>query len=188
MPRCKTAWFSVVMSTLNSVCYHEPSSGLQSFEALMDFWKPVPGLHVGISDSALTLQLDRILETVKPRTLLIERPIPEVLASFRKYLKGAPLMFDYDSGRAYLGEIAEVIEKFRGHSLVRTVSFDDLRDHDTTLDVIRWLAPGVEIMDLRQLMHMNIQADLGYVLGLLAKPHTHWYRKQWSTSAESAPA
>lgn len=176
------------MSTLNSVCYHEPSSRLQSFEALVGFWKPVSGLYVGVADSALTLQLDRILETIAPRTLLIERPIPQVLLSFRKYLKDSPLMFDYDSGRAYLGEIAERMEQFRNHALVRTVSFDDLRDQDVTLELIRWLAPGIAIMDLRQLMQMNIQVNLEHVLALIGNPHTNWHREKWNISGKYAPA
>lgn len=188
MPRCRTAWFSVVMSTVNSICYHEPTSRLPSFEGLVELWKPKYGERVGVSDSALTLQLDRILETVAPRTLIIDRPIPQVMASFQRYLEKSPMVFDYDLGRAYLGQIQSEMEKFRSHPLVRTVEFDALDDFDATQEIINWLAPGIEILDLRQMMHMNIQVDLGYALSLLDSPHTHWHRDKCKTSASSEKA
>jgi hypothetical protein len=165
------------MSTANSLCWHEPTAHIQSYDALVEFWKPKFGEIVGISDSALTLQLDRILSEIRPRTLLIERPIPQVMASMRKYFKGAELMLDYDEGRRYLGRLAEKIDQFRTCDLVRTVAFEALKDYDTVLDLITWLAPGIDLLDLRTLMHFNIQADRDHVIDLIKRPHTHWYRE-----------
>lgn len=165
------------MSTANSVTWHEPTSHLQSFDELVAFWKPKYGEMVGISDSGLTLQLDRILPEIAPRTLIIERPIPQVMISMRKYFKGADMMIDYDDGREYLGHIAENIERFRNHQLVKTVPFEALRDYQTVLDLINWLAPGIDILDLRALMYFNIQADRDRVLELIRRPHTRWYRE-----------
>lgn len=186
MPRCRTAWFSVVMSTIKSVCFHEPTANLQSFDDLIAFWAPDPGLHIGVSDSGLTLQLGRILETVQPRTLLIERPIPDVSLSLKKYFKGSSLMFDYDKGRALLGRMQESIDRHRDHPLVRVASFEALRDQETVAALAQWLAPDIDILDLRAMMHMNVQADREYVVGLINKPHSNWHLEPWKTSEKSA--
>lgn len=177
MPRCRTAWLSVATTTAKSICYHEPTATTDSFEQLAEMWKPSFGQIIGMSDSALSLQLDRILDVLNPRTLLIERPIPQVTMSLRKYLNGSKVAFDYDLGVKYLGKMQEKIDQFRHHPSVRTVKFDELRNYDTVLNLLKWLVPGEEFCDLKSLMTMNIQADRDYVLGLLEKPHTHWYRQ-----------
>lgn len=186
MPRCRTAWFSVVMSTVNSICYHEPVSRVESFEELELLWRPKYGERVGISDSAMMFQLPRILQEIKPRTLLVERRIPDVLSSLKRYFHGTNYMLDYDEGRKYLGKIQGIIDEHRSHPMVRTVKFEDLRDYETVKALIDWLAPGIEVLDLKSLMRMNIQVDVSYVMGLLRQPHTQWYREPCSTSEKSA--
>lgn len=186
LPRCRTAWLSVATTTAQSFCHHEPVPDLESFEALQALWRPLLGQSVGISDSCLSLQLERVLEVVSPRVLLVERPIEDILRSFRGYMAGLLHGFDYNIGREYLLELQAQIDRFRGHPLVRTMAFEDLTDYDKTLETLSWLVPGTDFPDLRSLMHMNIQVDRVYCLERANQPHNGWHRRQWNTSPKSA--
>ena len=149
-------------------------------------WRPIAGHSVGVSDSCLSLQLERILEEVAPRVLLVERPIEDILRSFRGYLAGVLHGFDYDVGREYLLELQAQIDRFRGHPLVRIMAFDALADYDKVLETLFWLVPDTDFPDLRSLMHMNIQVDRDYCLARVNQPHNGWHRQPWSTSSKSA--
>lgn len=188
LPRCRTAWLSVASTGARSICHHEPTPDTDSFEALQALWAPNFGSTVGISDSALTLQLDRILEVVQPRTLLVERPIEDVLASFRKYLASTPHLVDDTVGREYLETLQRGIDRFRAHPLVRTVAFDQLTSYRTVRELLEWLVPGEEFPDLPALMHMNIQVDRAYCIDRANQPHNGWHHRPWNTSPKSDPA
>ena len=179
LPRCRTAWLSVATTTASSFCYHEPVAHLDSFEALVDLWKPIPGHAAGVSDSCLSLQLERILETVKPRVLLVERPLMDIVASFRKYLSGCEQAFDYTAMVDDLVSLQREMDRFRHHPNVRTLAFGEMTSYKTVLESLRWLIPDTDFPDLHGLMHMNIQVDRAYAINLAAKPHTHWHREKW---------
>ena len=188
LPRCRTAWLSVATTTAQSFCHHEPVPDLDRFEALQALWRPLIGHAVGVSDSCLSLQLERILETVAPRVLLVERPIEDILASFRRYLDGTEQVFDYEVGREYLLELQAQIDRFRGHPMVRTMAFAALEDYAQVQEILTWLVPDTEFPDLRSLMRMNIQVDRAYCLKRANQPHNGWHHRQWSTSPKSDPA
>lgn len=173
LPRSRTAWFSVVTSTARSLCYHEPVARTASFEELASIWKPVAGIGVGVSDSALSLHLGRILRELEPRTLIVERPISDVVASMDNYMAGLPNNgFD---GHAYLMALCREIEAHRSHPLVKMVAFDDLDDYGTVSDCLKWLLPDVDFPDLKFLMTMKIEVRRDYVLGLVARGHNLWH-------------
>lgn len=182
LPRCRTAWLSVASTGARSLCHHEPTPDTDSFESLQALWAPAFGNMVGISDSALTLQLERIIEVIKPRVLLVERPIEDVIASFRKYLAGTPHLVDAAVGRDYLETLQREIDRFRDHPLVRTITFDQLASYQTVRGLLEWLVPGEEFPDLPALMHMNIQVDRDYCLERANQPHNGWHRRPWNTS------
>ena len=171
--RCRTAWMSVATSTPRSICYHEPTAHTSKFEDLIELWASAGSLSIGISDSSLPLYLGRILETVKPRTLIIDRPIDEVIESFDDYMMGT--RFDITQGRKWVEECLVELDRHRAHPLVRCVEFDALNDHDTVLDCLKWLVPTHDFMDVRFLMTMNIQVNRDYVMGLVARPHSAWH-------------
>lgn len=145
------------------------------------------GQSVGISDSCLSLQLERIIEEIGPRILLVSRPIEDILASFRRYLDGTPNIVDEAVGRDYLGELQLQMDRFRMHPLVRNISFDAMGDYSTVHETLRWLVPDADFPDLRPLMRMNIQVDRSYCLEMAARAHNGWHR-QCSTLSKSAAA
>lgn len=186
LPRCRTAWLSVASTSARSICYHEPSANVSSFEQLEALWQPKFGQSIGISDSAMTMQLERITETIKPRILLVERPLPELLTSFRKYLADSPIEFDYEVGGDYLMGLQAEIDRFRTHPLAKIVKFSALDDYETVRDMLAWLVPGADFPDLASLMRMNIQVKREYLFEQMTRPHNRWDLERWNTSRKSA--
>lgn len=164
------------------MCLHEPTAYTDSFEELAALWRPHLGISVGVSDSVLVFQLERILEEIKPRTLLIERPLDEIIYSMRRFLDGMSIIVDYKAGMQLLKDWALELDKFRGHPLVKTVEFSALTDHELVNDLLTWLVPDTEFVDLKSLMKMNIQVTKAYVQEQASSPHAHWYLEKWKTS------
>lgn len=175
LPRSRTAWFSVATTTPSSICFHEPTSRLQSFDELRDFWAPKFGVDIGISDSALAPQIGRILEELKPRTLIIERPVDDTIESFRAYAAKTGLHVDEESCRKFARASFEALGKVMAHPLVKTVSFDALDDYAVMLDAMNWLLPGTELPDFRTLMGFNIQVSAAGIEKTIGLRHTRWH-------------
>lgn len=174
LPRSRTAWFAVATSTHRSICYHEPTAQTSCFEDIVSLWNADAGISVGISDSGLALQVGRILRAVKPRTLMIRRPVCEVVDSLNAYLGPMP-KFDYSRATQWLEECDEALEKQAGNPLVKAVSFRDLDDPCVMDDAMSWLLPNHELPDIRFHANMNIQVKPDYVRNLLSKSHTGWH-------------
>lgn len=175
LPRCRTAWFSVLTSTPKSICHHEPVAITSSFDALVEIWQPKCGISVGMSDSTLTLQLDRIMDAVKPRTLMIDRPLDEVERSLERYMEGAGHAINAEAGRNYLLSLAAKMDEFRDHPLIKTVQFSELESRSVLLECLDWILPGMEFPDLDHLMKMNIQVRRDYVINQLKQSRVLWY-------------
>ena len=150
LPRSRTAWLAVASGAL-----HEPIS-LHGPAWIAD-WQD----GEGVSDSGAAPFLPFILKTVAPRTLIIERPRAEVVASLVAYF-----------GRPDLeGEIDALLDApLRGLSvespLIRRVDYHRLADLACVEDCLDWL--GCERpKNLAQLSHMNIQVEPCYVKALL---------------------
>lgn len=171
LPRSRTAWFAVATSTAKSVCYHEPTACLSSFAELVSLWTADAGMSIGVSDSGLALQLGRILRVVKPRTLMIRRPIGDVVDSFRAYMPG----LDYERGRRFLEECDEALSKSADHPLVRHVEFSKLDDPEVLSDCLSWLLPSADFPDAKFLSRMNVQVRRSYVADMVARPHNAWH-------------
>lgn len=139
----------------------------------MSLWKTDAGISIGVSDSGLALQLGRILSVVKPRTLMIRRPVGEVVASMKAYMPDPSL--DHARATRFLEECAEALEKRAMHHLVKKVEFRYLDDPEAMSDALDWLLPGYELPDVRFLAKMNIQVRADHVRDLLSKSHTGWH-------------
>lgn len=157
LPRSRTAWLAVVATTGAAICHHEPRSG--DFASARDLWASGDG--VGISDAGLGLHLSRILAEIGPRVLIVDRDPDAVLASFERFapdLVGEPAALRFRLAQL---QAALAIE----HPLIRRVSFDALHDQQTVADAMSWL--GVAPLNLPQMMHLNVQSDLGHTLAKL---------------------
>ena len=61
------------------------------------------------------------------------------------------------------------------HPLVKTVDYQELNSVEVVKDCIHWLTPSVRPpADLDQLMHLNIQADLGYSVQVASAAKLWW--------------
>lgn len=147
LPRSRTAWMAVVSGAL-----HEP-------ERLPLPWEG------GVSDHGLSLRLAEILETVQPRTLIIERPIHEVARSLKAYVGNS---LDLDLTRLCQGLIAMKAAMDIDHPLIKRVAFHDLNDISVVRDCLAWLG-APEPPNLPQLQHMVIQSDLGHNIDRLKR-------------------
>jgi hypothetical protein len=169
LPRSRTAWLAVVCSTATSICHHEPVDG--DIRAARALWAAPGGWdYVGISEAFLGLHIARVLEEIGPRTLIVERDPDEVLASFLRYvgLQGVRGPGEHDGLKAQLRLLRERLDAIPiDHPLVRRVAYGDLEDRDAVQVALGWLMPGVELLNLDQMLHMNVQSDLSFSLGKL---------------------
>lgn len=174
LPRSRTAWMALLTSTApRTICHHEPSADTQSFEDLVALWRE-PGFdRVGMSDSTLGFQLERITKEIDPRILVIERPIAEVRGSMLKYLAG--LDFSINRMDDYLAELSAALE-FK-HDDIARIPYADLKDRETLLFALAWILPDVEWPNLDSIMGMNVQVDRAYAMARASTPHSHWYRR-----------
>ncbi len=176
LPRSRTAWWSVVASTPQSICLHEPLRVCASFEELRAVWFSLSLPYVGLSDSGLTFQLGRILSEIEPRTLIVERDTGDALISFERYMDGAE--FDRPKAIDFFRDCARILGAFHDHPLVKVVRFDDLQNFDVVQDAYRWLMPGNHWPLRTDLLQMNVQADRAHFLAAAAKPQSFWWCQQ----------
>jgi hypothetical protein len=146
LPRSRTAWWAVVTGAL-----HEPISRRGRL------WPWHDG--EGFSDSGAAMHLDEILNLLAPRTLIVERPRAEVLASAWAYL--APLkLTDKEAFWRLLDHASANLDAARS-PLIKRVAYRDLGDIETVRACLDWLGVA-EPRHLEQLLHMNIQSDLNW--------------------------
>lgn len=156
LPRSRTAWWAVACSAGGRYCEHEPVS------------KCWHSTRPGIADSGLAVHLQQIVTEMKPRTLIVERPRAEVLASFREYVRPTGQANSARFMEAAEALIEPMIEALKfEHPLIKRVAFADLESEAVLVDCFQWLQVPVPV-GLRQLMHMNIQSPLAHNLAMLA--------------------
>jgi hypothetical protein len=148
MPRCRAAWLSVLCTTGSSLCYYGPSREFQNVRDVAalyasDFYK-----NIGIADSDLSFALPWLLETIKPRTVLLDRDAAEVEAD--EMIGGSPR------------EAREKIQQFRNHPLVMFVPFEALELKRVIQKIFWHLMPGESFDEVRfeQLEKMRIDSRL----------------------------
>ena len=154
LPRSRTAWMAVAMTASRTFCRHEPR--YDSVRDLKDLWYSNYYQYVGISDSGLGLKLQWIMDEIKPRVLIIDRAIEDVIRS------GAKLGVH---NRKYIEDLYSAIAPFRFHPNTRIVNFEDLDDLNIIRSIHKHLMPHAFFYDehVKQLMHMNIQVSLDYI-------------------------
>lgn len=159
LPRSRTAWLTAAANTVaDTMCLHEVTADLPRWQSIFGIWEePWDAFHVGIADSALGFRLSEIIAYAAPRILIVERPQAEVEESLARI--GV-------AKSNYCTLLAEKLEVFKTHPLVRHVAYANLAD---TAEVVRCMAhllPGATICEAKiaALQCLNIQADIGRAL------------------------
>lgn len=148
---------------------------MDSFEALKEFWIPRYGVDIGISDSALSLQTGRILDELKPRTLVIIRPVQDYVASLVKYATGNKIKFSEEWCREFGERSAASLAAIKSHPLVKTVKYSALDDFSVMEACMKWVLPNAEFPDLKPLMGMNIQVAVVEARRIANSEHNSWH-------------
>lgn len=153
LPRSRTAWMAAYCSQGRTLCFHEPITQIESLHDLRRLYDSPYYDHIGISDSGLGFHIGWILEHLKPRTLIIDRPRRDVEKSLKRL--GFPA-----TNQAALLE--RELDRWSDHPLVRTVPYA-LLDRGGTMERL-WahLMPGAPFDRVRfeSFCDLNIQADL----------------------------
>ena len=178
LPRSRTAWMAVAATTADSVCKHEPTMHYASFEALLEWWAADVHVLRGVSDSGLGMMLPEILNALGCRTLVVERPLEDVERSIYQLWDEHGVVGNQLLVRRRLNALDEVLARHRRHRLVKVVDFDDLCSPHVVAEALDWIMPMVAAPNLRELVRMNIQADLRYSLA-----HAYGSSQWWMPEA-----
>ena len=154
LPRSKTAWMSVVCSTVpGAICYHEPIVKYHRWECCFDIWESSKYRYVGVSDSSLAFQFERIIAQANPRILIIHRDLDDVKRSLRAL--GGPQS-------NYPEILSEKLRRYMTHPSVAWIEFEKLKDPAFIEQCLAYLMPGclIDHEKIEELIHMNIQEDM----------------------------
>ena len=144
LPRSRTAWWAVVTGAI-----HEP--------------KIIPKPWGGVSDSGLGIFLPGMIHSFRPRTLIVERPKADVMASLKAYLR--PVAMNWDNVSVQLDQLLTALSM--ESPLIKRVAFKDLNDLETVRECLDHLHVP-EPRNLEQMLHMVVNSSLDYNLALLA--------------------
>lgn len=152
LPRSRTAWLSVLMTTGNSICFHEPSRDFESLDDMEGKFKSESHQYVGISDSGLGFLIGGIVKRFNPRILIVERPIQEVEDSLN--FIGLPATNYCELLKAELDAVHDM-------PTIMRVPFELLKDKNVIQRIFWHLTPGMPFDEERYnaLTWMNIQTD-----------------------------
>ena len=162
LPRSRTAWLSVLCTTGNAICYHEPSICFDDIADLRDFYDKGTARYIGASDAGLGFFLSWILENIKPRTLIVDRDVDEVNRSLSRIgLKPKNSMT----------LLHRELRKFQSHPLVMWVPFFALERKHIVQKIFSHLMPGEDFDETRyeHLSSMNIQVDFAKKVAQIRK-------------------
>lgn len=173
LPRSRTAWWSVVASGPLSTCLHEPVKDCQSYADFRELWLGMQMPFAGVSDSALGVQLGRILDDVKPRTLIVERDTDEAIRSFGDYMDGVPI--DREAAAKLFRKLAAELRRHHQHELVKVVPFAALNIFDVAKECYEWLMPGNPWAMREDLFQMRVNVKRSHVLESVKKEHSGWH-------------
>lgn len=181
LPRSRTAWLSVLTTTAKSICFHEPVQRCESYADFKRVFDDDRYQHVGVADSALILQIGRILNDFRPKTLIVRRNPVDCARSLRRYF-GADLgSFDVEN---YCHTMDEHLGRYIGVRGVQFVDYEDFGKPEAIAAVLAYLLPGVPQPKMRELMSMNVQAMKSDVLASAKKGHPNWHLdRSWESAA-----
>jgi hypothetical protein len=174
LPRSRTAWWSQLATTRNSLCIHEPTPHLKDFDALKRLWTSVHYDYVGMSDAALGFQISRILTEIEPRTLIIHRRLEDSLISFQNFMQDD----SFDAGRAtvHLNRLSGCLNAVERHPLVRVVAYDQLNDVETVKHLFHWLLYGhADLSRVEPMMRLNVQVRQVAAVREAKIKHSGWH-------------
>jgi len=153
LPRSRTAWMSVLCTTGRAFCAHEPSAKFRTVDDIADFYDTDAYDYIGASDATLGLFLPWILEHIKPRVLIIDRPLEDCQLSFERAI-GLPRTTLVE--REY-----EMLQSLPANPLVKRVWYEHLDLPRVVAGCFFHLLPGLPFDEERaaELARLNIQVD-----------------------------
>lgn len=153
LPRSRTAWLSVLCTTGDSICYHEPTSTMNDIKELADVYDKPSLKYVGASDSGLGFFLPWVMEAINPRTVIIDRGLDEVRQSLVK------CGITKEGG---LRMLMDCLNRYKYHPSVLWVPYKALDNKRWIEKIWMHLMPGLVFDEGRyeQLAHMNITVDI----------------------------
>jgi hypothetical protein len=153
LPRSRTAWLSVYMTTGRAVCYHDACAKIERIEDVEAVFASDFYHYVGIADSALGFYLPWILQNIGPRTLIVERDPDEVSNSLAAL--GMPKT-------KLPNRLLASLKEFRGHPLVMWVPYRLLDEKRVMEKAFLHLLPGEAFDERRhdEMAKLNIQTDM----------------------------
>lgn len=130
LPRTRTAWLSILLSSGPSICHHEallrcePSSPIFDLRAILSN-VPHPHKYVGDSDSGLPLYFPKLKQTwPSAKYVLVERPFTEAFKSHRRAFP----CFKSEKVRQAFDLIAQGLEVMKPATDNIVVNYDQLND------------------------------------------------------------
>lgn len=173
LPRSRTAWLSVAATGPKSICHHEPVSDHATYADFCTLLSDDRFEHVGVSDSALVLQIGRLIRDHDMRVLIVVRHPSDVGISVRRYFGDDLGSFDVED---YCQTMSQHLSRHVGDRHVRYVNYDDLRDVRKVKDALAFVMRGAAPSPLLPgLMRLNIQRDKRDVLEAVRAGHSNWH-------------
>lgn len=185
LPRCREAWLSVLTTTDRTLCRFHPLLGISDKEELPHLFESTFYSHVGLADSSLSLFLGYLLKTVKPKVVIVDRDIEDVLVSQERI--GAP--------RSNVPELMrQELLKYREHPDVLWVPYETLDRKRTIQRIFFHLLPGIPFDEERYeslaKMKIGIHLEDAGAEYMARKPQMDHLLREWLpkfTQAVGAP-
>jgi hypothetical protein len=147
LPRSRTAWLANLFTTDRTLCFHEPLVPAASLLA------DNPAVRIGVSDSTLPLQFERLqAEFPTAHWLYVQRPREECFESFLRFIAGDVQMTRAQAemfAQAFFERHQQDSAELRRNPLVRTVQFELLDDYATILSAWYHLIPEIPFNEPR---------------------------------------
>jgi hypothetical protein len=119
----------------NSICAHEVVLEMSKIEDLDWLYDRQPAKYTGIADCGLGFWLPYILDTMRVRTVIIERDVKEVEASIAA-------MNIPQCNTNFCDVLKVALDACKSHPLVKVVHFDALKEIRIMRQVFWHLMPG----------------------------------------------
>ena len=153
MPMTGTAWLSAFLTTGTSIVYHEPLGRLGNLDEIADLYRSNFYKFVGVSDTGIGLFLDWMMEHVRPRTVILDRPIEEIESELGKI------------GLArtnYLELLHDSLMKHRSNPEVLVVPYEATHNKRGAEKIYWHLCPGEAFDEVRfaEFLRYRIEIDI----------------------------
>jgi len=152
LPRSRTAWFSGLLSTGRSICFHEPKSQFGSWDNFYDYTQALDYDFIGISDSSLSIDPDFKLEKFgNAKMVIILRNADDAIDSFSDFL-GLPITESTD----LISSITRGLAKWIDRGLGTIADYDSLNHESVIKEIWQVCLPDITFEPTRVMIFQNL--------------------------------